>query len=130
MLRAGPELRPGLRVILAVAFDETRPQGLDNHGGRFVETFPRFVHADAEGFKLASGQSPAKTEPQASVAQQVKDGGILRYAQRVVPGEDHGGGAHVNVGMFRGDVGHQLQVVRHEGIIVEVVLGRPEAIEP
>ncbi len=49
--------------------------------------------------------------------------------KRVVPGEDDGGGAEVDVGAHCGQVGHQLQVVGAEGVVVEVVLDRPQDVE-
>ena len=64
-----------------------------------------------------------------ALAQQVEHRGILGDAQRVVPGQDDRRGADVDVGAERGEVGHQLDVVGHEGVVVEVVLGRPEAVE-
>src|SRR6266849_364302 len=53
----------------------------------------------------------------------------LSDAQRVVPGQDDRCGAKIDVGAERGQIGHQLQVVGNERIVVEVVLGRPQAVE-
>ena len=43
----------------------------------------------------------------------------------VVPGQDDRRGANIDIGAERGQIGHQLQIVRHKRIVIEVVLGRP-----
>ena len=82
-----------------------------------------------KGVEFAAGQAPAETQAQAAVAEHIKYGGVFGHAQGVMPGQDDGGGAHVDVGMPGSYVGHQLQVVRDEGVVVEVVFGGPEAVE-
>ena len=71
----------------------------------------------------ARGRGPCPAE--ATLAEEVDHDGPLGDTQRVVPGEDNGGGAEVDIGAHRGQIGHQLQVVGAEGVVVEVVLDRP-----
>jgi hypothetical protein len=59
----------------------------------------------------------------------VEDRRLLGDTQRVVPRQDDRGGAQVDVGTQRRQIRHQLDVVRHERVVVEMVLGRPEAVE-
>jgi hypothetical protein len=49
--------------------------------------------------------------------------------RRIVPRQDDGRGTDVDAGAERGQIGHQVEVVGHERVVVEVVLGRPEAVE-
>src|SRR3984957_7180523 len=49
--------------------------------------------------------------------------------RRVVPGQDDRRSAEVDVGADGGEVGHQLQIVGAEGVVVEVVLDRPQDVE-
>jgi len=53
----------------------------------------------------------------------IEDRDLLGDAQRVVPRQDDGRGAQIDIGAQRGQVGHQLQIVGHEGIVVEMMLG-------
>ena len=46
-----------------------------------------------------------------------------------MPGKDHGGCPHIDIRILGREVGHQVEVVRHERVVVEVVLRRPQAIE-
>ena len=73
--------------------------------------------------------APAGTEAEPAAAQHVEHGGILRHPQRIVPGQDDRRRADIDVGMPRRQVGHQLDVVGHERVVVEMVLGRPQAVE-
>ena len=129
VLRPRSDFGSGLLVKLPVALDESGLQGIDDHGRGLVETLPRFVHADAESLELPARQAASEPQAQAAAAQQVQHRGVLGDPQRVVPGKDHRGRSHVNVGMLGRHVGHQLYVVRYEGVIVEMVLRRPEALE-
>src|SRR5262249_27235163 len=54
---------------------------------------------------------------------------LLGDAQRVVPRQDYRGGAEIDVRAQRGQIGHQLQIVGAERIVVEVVFDRPEHVE-
>ena len=63
------------------------------------------------------------------VAQHVEHCRLLGDAQRVVPRHDDRGGAKIHAGAERGQIRHQLEIVGHERGVVEVVLGRPQAVE-
>ena len=52
---------------------------------------------EAEGVELAPRQAAAHAEAQPALAQHVEHGGVLGDAQRIVPGQDDGGGADVDV---------------------------------
>ena len=129
ILRPRPDLDARLFVELAVTLDKPGLQGVDDHRRRLVEALARLVHAQAEGGELAARQTAPEAEPQPSPAQHVEHRGVLGDAQRVVPGQDNRGGAEIDIGAQRGQIGHQLQIVRHERIVVEVMLGRPQAVE-
>ena len=129
MLRARPDLDARLLVVLAVAFHEAGLQRVDDHRRRLVEAAARFVHAEAEGGELAAGEAAAHAEAEPALGQIVQHRGLFGDPQRIVPGQDHGGGADIDVRTDRRHVGHQLDVVRHERVVVEVMFGRPEAVE-
>ena len=59
----------------------------------------------------------------------VEDGHLLGDAQGIVPGQDHGGSPETDIGAGRREIGHELQVVRAERVVVEVVLDRPQDLE-
>jgi hypothetical protein len=90
-----------------------------------VEAFAGFVHGAEEGVEFSAREATAHADAKAALAEEIDHDGALGDTQRVVPGEDDGGGAEVDVGARRGEVGHQLQVVGAEGVVVEVVLDRP-----
>ena len=97
MLRPRPDLDARLLVELAVALDEAGLQRVDDHRRRLVEAAARFVHAEAEGGELAPRQAAAHAEAQPALAQHVEHGGVLGDPQRIVPGQDDGGGADIDV---------------------------------
>ena len=130
ILRPRPDLDARLVVELAVAFDEPGLQRLDNHRSRLVEALPRLVHAQAKCGELPPRKTAAETEAQSALAEHVEHRRLFSDTQRVVPGQDDRCGAEIDVGAERGQIGHQLQVVGDEGIVVEMVLGRPQAVEP
>ena len=57
------------------------------------------VHAEAEGGELAPRQAAAQAEAKPAPAQHVEHGGVLGNAQRIVPRQDDGRRADVDVGM-------------------------------
>ena len=129
VLRPRPDLDARLLVILAVAFHEAGLERVDDHGRGLVEAAARFVHAQPEGRELAPRQAASEAQPQPALAQHVEHGGVLGDAQRIVPGQDHRRRADVDVRAERGEMRHQREVVGHERVVVEVMLGRPQAIE-
>ena len=129
VLRPRPDLDARLLVILAVAFHEAGLERVDDHGRGLVEAAAQFVHAQAEGRELAPRQAAAQAEPQPALAQHVEHGGVLGDAQRIVPGQDHRRRADVDVRAERREMRHQREVVGHERVVVEVMLGRPQAVE-
>ena len=130
VFRTRPDLDARLLVVFAVALDETGLERVDDHRRGLVEATARFIHAEAEGGELAPGQPSAHAEPELALAQHVEDGGVLGHPQRVVPGQDDGRRAEAHAGTYGGEVRHQVQVVGHEGVVVEMVLGRPQHVEP
>ena len=59
----------------------------------------------------------------------VEDGHLLGDAQGIVPGQDHGRGTEADIRALRRQVRHELEVVRAERVVVEVVLHRPQHVE-
>ena len=129
VFRARAQLDPRLLVISAVGLDPAGAQCIDDHRRRLVEPAAALVHRAAERGKFAPRQAAAKPEPQPAVAKKVEHRRLLGHAQRVVPGQDHRGGAEIDVRAHAGEVGHQLQIVGAERIVEEMVLGRPQHIE-
>ena len=129
ILRPRPDLDARLLVKFAVAFDEPGLQRLDDHRSRLVEALPRLVHAQAKSGELPARKAAPETEAQPALAQHIEHSRLFGDTQRVVPGQDDRCGAKIDVGAERGQIGHQLKVVGHERIVVEVVLGRPQAVE-
>ena len=111
-LRPWADLDPRLLVELAVALDEPGLKRVDDHRGR-----------------LASRQAAAEPEAQPAFAQQIQHGRLFGDSQRVVPGDDDRGGAQVDVWASGREIRHQLEIVRHERVVVEVMLRRPQAVE-
>src|SRR6516165_12641961 len=130
MLRTWPELGTGLLVELAVTLDKSALQRIDDHWSRLIEALSGLVHAQAESGKLAPRQAAAKAEAEPALAQHVEHDRILGDAQRIMPRQDDSRGAQIDVRAERGQIRHQLDVVGHERVVVEVVLGRPQAVEP
>ena len=129
MLRTRTDLDAGLLVVVAVAFHEAGLQRVDDHRRGFVEAAARFVHAEAEGGEFAPGEAAAHAETEPALGEIVQHRGLFGDPQRIVPGQDDGRRADVDVRADGGHVGHELDVVRHERVIGEMVFGRPEAIE-
>ena len=129
MLRSRADFYARLLVVLAIALDEARLERLDDHRRRLVEAPARFVHAEAEGGEFAPRQAAPHAEAKPALAQHVEHGGILGNPQRIVPGQDDGRRADIDAGMARRQVGHEVEVVGDEGVVVEVVLGRPQAVK-
>jgi hypothetical protein len=130
MLRTRPELGTGLLVELAVTLDKSGLQRIDDHRSRLIEALSGLVHAQAKGGEFPPRQAAAKAEAEPALAQHVEHGRILGDAQRIVPRQDDSRGAQIDVRAERGQIRHQLDVVGHERVVVEVVLGRPQAVEP
>src|SRR5215471_1557421 len=97
MLRAGSDLGARLLVEFAVALDEPGLQCVDDHRRRFIKALPGFVHAEPERGKLAPRQSTSKTEPKPALAQHVEHRRLLGDAQWIVPRENDGCGAQVDI---------------------------------
>ena len=123
------DLDTRLFVIFAVAFDEAGLQRVNDHRRRLVKAAAGFIHAQAKGLKFAPREPAPHTQAKPALAQHVEHGGILSDPQRIVPGQDNGRGTHVDVRTDRRQISHEAEVVRHEGIIIKVMLGRPEAVE-
>ena len=130
IFRPRPDLDARLLVELAVSFNKAGAQRLHDHRRRLVEALARLVHAEPEGGELAPRKPTPETETKAAFAQQVEHRRLFGDAQRVVPRQDHGCGPHIDVRTQCRQIGHQLQIVGHERIVVEVMLGRPQAVEP
>jgi hypothetical protein len=79
--------------------------------GLAPQTFAGFLNGAAEGVEFPAREAATHPEAEAALAEEIDHDGALGDTQRVVPGEDDGGGAEVDVGARRGEVGHQLQVV-------------------
>ena len=129
VLRARTDLDARLLVVRPVAFDEAGLQGVDDHRRRLIEAPARFVHAETEGGELAAGEAAAHAEPEPALGEIVQHRGLFGDPQRIVPGQDHGGRAEIDIRTDGRHVGHELDVVRHERVVVEVVFGRPQAVE-
>src|ERR1700745_1491061 len=116
MLRPRADLYAWLLVELTVAFDEPGLERVDDHRRRFVEALSRLVHAEAEGGELPPRAAAAESQAQPTLAQQVEHRRLLRDAQRIVPGDDHRGGAQVDARAGRCQIRHQLEIVGTERI--------------
>src|SRR5262249_16380386 len=127
--RPRADLRPRLAIERSVPFHEAGAEATHDHLRGLVESLSRFVHGAPEGLELAPGEAATDTEAEAAAAQVGEDGDLLSDAQGIVPGQDHRGGTEPDVGTFRGEVGHELEVVRAERVVVEVMLHGPEDIE-
>ena len=114
---------------MTVALHEPGLQRVDDHRRRLIEAAAQFVHAEAEGGELPAREAAAHAETKPALGQIVQHRRLFGDPQRIVPGQDHRRRADIDVRTERGQVGHQLNVIRHERVIVEVVLGRPEAVE-
>src|SRR5262249_41926978 len=93
-----PELGARLLVELAVALDKPGLQCIDDHWSGLVEALPRFVHAQAERSELPPRQAASEAEAKSALAQHVEHGRLLGYAQRIVPRQDDGRGAQIDIG--------------------------------
>jgi hypothetical protein len=69
------------------------------------QTFAGFLNGAAEGVEFQAREAAAHPEAEAALAEEIDHDGALGDTQRVVPGEDDGGGAEVDVGARRGEVG-------------------------
>jgi len=85
--------------------------------------------APSEGLELPPGEAATHAEAETAPAQVVEDGHLLGDAQGIVPGQDHGGGTEADIRALRGQVRHELKVVRAERVVVEVVLHGPQHVE-
>jgi len=115
--------------MLAVALDEAGAQCLDDHRCRFIEALAGFVYRPAKPGEFAARQAAAQPEPEPTLAQQVEHHRLLGDARRVMPRQDHCRGAERHVRTKCSEIGHQLQIVGAEGIVEEVMLGRPQHVE-
>ena len=122
---ARPDRDARLLVERAVALDKAGLQRVDDHRRCLVEALARFVHAEAEGGELAPRQAATETEAKPPLAQHVEYRRLLGHAQRVVPRHDHSGGAQIDIWAEGRQVRHQLEIVGHERVVIEMVLGRP-----
>ena len=84
----------------------------------------------AEGREFPPREPASHPKPHPPFAQVVEHRRLFGDTQRVVPGQDHGRGAQIDIGAGGGEPGHQLQIVRAEGVVVEMVLNRPQHVEP
>src|SRR4029450_1656559 len=82
-----------------------------------------------EGRELAPGEAAADAEAKTAAAEMVEHRDLLGDAKGIVPGQDDRGGAEPDVRTLRGEIGHELQVVGAERVVVEVVLDRPQQVE-
>jgi hypothetical protein len=124
-----PDLRSRLPVKRPVTPHEPGAKAAQDHLGGLVEPFPRFVHRPPEGLELPPGEAATDPEAQAAAAEMVEDGHLLDDAQGIVPGQDHRRGPEIDIRADGREVGHELQVVRAERVVVEVVLHGPQHIE-
>ena len=124
-----PDLDAWLLVVLPVALDEAGLERLDDHRRGLVEAAARFIHAEAEGRELAPGETSAHAQAQLALAQHVDDGGVLGHPQGIVPRQDDSCGTQAYARADGGEVSHQVEVVGHERVVVEMMLGRPQHVE-
>ena len=126
---ARSDFDPRLFVIFAVAFDKAGAQRLDDHRGGFVEALAGLVHRSAKRRELAPSEAASQPQPQPPFAQQVQHRRLLGDAQRVMPRHNNRRGAQSHARASRREISHQLQIVGAEGIIEEMMLGRPQHVE-
>src|ERR1041384_6088879 len=98
MLRPRTDLDARLLVELAVALDEAGLPRVDDHRRRLIEALARFVHAQAAGGEFAARQPEPETKAKPPLAQHLEPRILLGDPQRVVPGQDNGGGTQIDVG--------------------------------
>jgi hypothetical protein len=129
MLRARPDFGPRLFVEFAIALDKTGLQRIDDHRRSLIEALPGLVHAQAESGELSPRQATSEAEAKPALAQHIEHRRLFCDAQWIVPRQDDSRGAQIDIGTEGGQIRHQLEVVRHERIVIEVVFGRPQAVE-
>ena len=130
VFRPRPDLDARLLVVFAVALHHAGAQRAHDHRRRLVEALARFVHRAAERRELAPRQAAAETKPQPPLAQMIEHRRLFGDAQRIVPRQDHRRRAEIDVRAHAGQIRHELQVVGAERVVEEVVLGRPQHVEP
>ncbi len=123
VFRPRTNLDARLLVVPAVALHEPGAQRIHDHRRRLIEALAQFVHRAAERRELPPRQAAAETKPQPSLAQMIEHHGLLRDAQRIVPGQDHRRCAEPDVRADAGEIRHELQIVGAERVVEEVVLG-------
>ena len=128
-LGARPDLGANLLVVRPVAFHVARAQRLEDHFRRLVEAVARLIHVDAEGPVLHPRQAAAQPQDEPPVGQRVEHRHLLGHPQRIVPRQDHGGGAKMDFAGAPGQVSEHLEVVGQHRVGVEVMLGAPDGIE-
>src|SRR5262249_32042505 len=99
MLRARPDLVARLLMECAIAIDKPCLQSVDDHRRGFVEARAGFVHAEPERGDLAPGETAREAEAKPALAQHSEHRRLFGDAQWVVPREDDGGGAQIDIGV-------------------------------
>ncbi len=91
-------------------------------GGLARQRFAGFVHSAAEGVEFSASEAAAHAEAEAALAEEIDHDGALGGTQPVVPGEDDGGRAEVDVRAALTGEGHlkaDVHWVRSVGVFAE-----------
>ena len=124
----GPNRRPWLLVVFAVALDDAGLQGVENHGHGFVEALSRGVHIYAELVILPARQAAAHPKNHPTVRQLVQQRDLLGRTQRRVPRHDHRAGRQLEPCGDGCEMAQVDGIIGTKGVVLKVVFHRPVGV--
>ena len=125
----GADVRRRLAEMLAVALHGARLQRAHHRLGIFDEALAALAHFEAEAVELHPPEAAPHAEDHPPVRQVVEQRDLLRDPDRLVPGQHDHHGAEAGARRPPGHVGQELGHARAHGVVGEMVLGRPDAVE-
>ena len=98
--------------------------------GVFEEALTPLVLIDAQALVFNAGEATAKPQDQPAAGEMIEQGNLLGDAHRVVPRQHHYHRPELGACGLRRHIGEELEDIRTHGVVGEVVLHRPDGVEP
>ena len=128
--RRGPQVARCLLVVRAVVLHAALLEPLEHEARALDEPSARLVHRHAEAAELDAPEAAADAEDDPTAGEVVEHRDAFGDAHRVVPGQHHDHRAELHVLGAPGHVRQELERVGHHRVAREVVLDRPDRVEP
>ena len=102
----------------------------DHDLSRLDKPLAGLVHRDAKPVVLQLGRAPPKPDEQPPAGEDVEHGDLLGHPHRIMPRQNNDSRAQLNPGGAPGHIGQKLHHIGDHGVVIEMMLHRPQGVEP